>query len=144
VRLFVLTAYDNIKMIGNIFRKILIVLLVIVPVFSDSGCKKQAKCGCNGDVLYSLTNERATVSYTSGASIQFMTLVDPYSTYNFCNPGEMFPKFANFKSGDILEITGKVYWECNFLYQSSNSSYQSVYKVYMCQVSDVTVNPYGK
>jgi hypothetical protein len=129
---------------GNIFRKILIVLLVIVPVFSDSGCKKQAKCGCNGDVLYSLTKERATVSYTSGASIQFMTLVDPYSTYNFCNPGEMFPKFTNFKSGDILEITGKVYWECNYLYQTSNSSYQTYYKVYMIQVSDVTSNPYGK
>jgi len=118
---------------------------VIVPVFSDSGCKKQPKCGCNGDVLYSLTSERATVYYTSGTSITFMTLIDPYSTYNFCNPGEMFPKFTNFKSGDILEITGKVYWECSFLYQSSNSNYQSLYKVYMCQVSDdVSVNPYGK
>jgi len=129
---------------GNIFRKILIIVLVIVPVFSDSGCKKQAKCGCNGDVLSSLIKERATVYYTSGTSITFMTLIDPYSTYNFCNPGEMFPKFTNFKSGDILEITGKVYWECSFLYQSSNSSYQSLYKVYMCQVSDVVSNPYGK
>jgi len=129
---------------GNIFRKILIVLLVIVPALSDSACKKQAKCGCDGDVLYTLTKERATVYYTSGASIQFITLVDPYSTYNFCNPGEMFPKFTNFKSGDILEITGKVYWECNYLYQTSNSSYQTYSKVYMCQVSDVTSNPYGK
>jgi len=131
---------------GNIFRKILIILLVIVPVFSDSGCKKQAKCGCNGDVLFSLTNERATVYYNeTGTSITFTTLAMPYDQYNFCNPGEMFPKFTNFKSGDILEITGKVYWECSYLYQSSNSSYQYGYgKVYMCQVSDVSVNPYGK
>ena len=130
---------------GNIFRKILIVLLVIVPALSDSACKKQAKCGCDGDVLYSLTKERATVVFNeTGTNIQFTPLVDPYSTYNFCNPGEMFPKFTNYKSGDVLEITGKVYWECNYLYQTSNSSYQSYYKVYMCQVSDVTVNPYGK
>lgn len=126
-------------------RKILVVLIIIAPVFSYSGCKKQAKCGCDGDVLYSLTKTKATVFYnTAGTSIQFTTLDDPYSTYNFCNPGEMFPKFTEFKSGDVLEITGNVYWECNYLYQSSNYSYTSYYKVYMINVSDVTVDLYGK
>jgi hypothetical protein len=128
-----------------ILRKILVVLIIIAPVFSYSGCKKQAKCGCDGDVLYSLTKTKATVFYnTAGTSIQFTTLDDPYSTYNFCNPGEMFPKFTEFKSGDVLEITGNVYWECNYLYQSSNYSYTSYYKVYMINVSDVTVDLYGK
>jgi hypothetical protein len=127
-------------------RKILVILIIFAPVFSFHGCKKQAKCGCDGDVLYTITKAQATVYYTTGASIQFMTLTDPYSTYNFCNPGEMFPKFTenNYKSGDVLQISGNVYWECNYLYQSSNYSYGSYNKVYVIQVTDVTVDLYGK
>jgi hypothetical protein len=132
-------------MIKHILRKLCIVLIIIVPVFSYSGCKKQAKCGCDGDTLFTLTNKQATVYYNeTGTNITFTLLTDPYSTYNFCNPGEMFPKFADYKSGDVLLVSGKVYWECNYLYQSSNYSYQSYYKVYMIQVTDVTVDLYGK
>jgi len=129
----------------NIIRKILVVLIIVAPVFSQSGCKKQAKCGCGKDVLYSLTKEEATVYYNeAGTTISFTTTSDPYSTYNFCNPGEMFPKLADFKSGDVLQVSGHVYWECNYLYQSSNYSYSTYYKVYMIQVTDVSVDLYGK
>jgi len=130
---------------GKVIKKILVVLIILAPVFSHPGCKKQAKCGCDGDVLYSLTNKQATVYFNeTGTNITFSTTDNPYATYNFCNPGEMFPKFTNYKSGDELLISGHVYWECNYLYQSSNSSYQSYYKVYMIYVTDVTVNLYGK
>jgi hypothetical protein len=130
---------------GIVLRKILVGLIIIVPVFCDFGCKKQAKCGCDGDVLFTLASDQATVYYNeSGSSITFQLLSDPYSTYNFCNPGEMFPKFTNYKSGDVLQVSGQVFWECNYLYQASNSSYSSYYKVYMCQVTDVGVNLYGK
>jgi hypothetical protein len=132
-------------MTGNIIRKILVALIIIVPVFSYSGCKKQAKCGCDGDTLYTLTNAQAKVYYNeTGTNITFTTLSDPYSTYNFCNPGEMFEKFKDYKSGDVLQVSGRVFWECNYLYQSSNYSYQTYYKVYMIQVTDVTVDLYGK
>ena len=130
---------------GHIIRKVLVVLIILAPVLSYSDCKKQAKCGCDGDVLFTLTNTQATVIYNAtGTNIYFTTLTDPYSTYNFCNPGEMFPKFTDYKSGDVLLVSGRVFWECNFLYQSSNSSYSTYYKVYMIQVTDVTVNLYGK
>ena len=130
----------------HLIRKVLVVLIIIAPVLSYSGCKKQPKCGCTGDVLFSLTLEPATVSFNAtGTNIQFSTVIDPYSIYYFCNPSEMFPKFTNYKSGDILQVSGQVFWECNYLYQSSNSSYQtSIYKVYNIMVTDVTVNLYGK
>ncbi|MCX6321627.1 MAG: hypothetical protein NTX93_07490 [Bacteroidia bacterium] len=130
---------------GQIIRKILVVLIILAPVFSYSGCRKQAKCGCGKDILFTLTNTQATVYYNeTGTSITFTPLDNPYATYNFCNPGEMFPKFTDYKSGDILLVSGHVYWECNYLYQTSNYSYQTYYKVYMIQVTDVTVNLYGK
>ena len=129
----------------HIIRKLLVILIIVTPVFSYSGCKKQAKCGCNGDTLFTLTSSQATVYYnTTGTSITFTLASDPYATYNFCNPTQMFPKFTDYKSGDILLVTGRVFWDCNYLYQSSNSSYTSYYKVYQVQVSDVSVNLYGK
>ncbi len=130
---------------GQIIRKILVVLIIAAPVFSYSGCKKQSKCGCDGDALFKLTNAQSTVYFNeTGTTITFSTIDNPYSTYNFCNPGEMFPKFTDYKSGDVLLVSGQVFWECNYLYQSSNSSYSSYYKVYMIQVTDVTVDLYGK
>ena len=130
---------------GRILRKVLVALIMIVPLFSYPGCKKQAKCGCDGDVLFTLTDAQATVYFNeSGTNIYFQTVDNPYSTYYFCNPGEMFPKFTDFKSGDVVLISGDAFWECNYVYQSSNYSYQTYYKVYMIEVTDVRVDLFGK
>ena len=131
---------------SHIISRIFVILIIIAPVLSYSGCKKQAKCGCDGDVLFSLTNEPATVYFNeTGTTISFNRYGNAYDTYVFCNPGEMFPKFTDFKSGDLLEVTGSVFWDCNYLYQSSNYSYQmSYYKIYNVVVTDVVKSPYGK
>lgn len=129
----------------HILRKILIAFIILAPVISYSGCKKQAKCGCDGDVLFSLTSKPATVYFNeTGTSIQFTTLDDPYSQYQFCNPSVIFKMLSDYKSGDILQVSGQVFWECNYLYQSSNSTYQTGYKVYVVQGTDVSVNLFGK
>ena len=94
---------------------------------------------------YTLTNASANVYLnTSFIYTVFQTLGDPYSTYNFCNPSEMFPKLVDAKSGDILLVSGHVYWDCNYVYQTSNSSYQSSSRVYDVQVTDLSVDLYGK
>ncbi len=130
---------------GKIIRKLLVIFIVIIPVFTYSDCKKQKKCGCNGDILYQLTMTPSTVYFSaSGGSIYFSPLADPYSTYYFCNPSEMFSKLADAKSGDILQVTGKVFWDCSYVYQSSNYNYGSPYKTYQVVVTDVISNLYGK
>jgi hypothetical protein len=129
---------------GNIIRKVLVGLIIIAPVFSYSGCRKQAKCGCGKDVLFTLTGSSAYIYWDSGATISFQTVGDPYSTYTLCNPSEMFPKLTDAKSGDILQVSGHVYWDCNYVYQSSNSSYSSYYKVYNVLATDLSLNLYGK
>lgn len=130
---------------GKIIRKILVLLIILAPVVSYSGCKKQAKCGCGKDVLFTLTNRRANVYFNeTGTNITFRTMDDPYSTYYFCNPSEMFSKLVDSKPGDELIISGLVYWECNYLYQAGQSSYGSYYKAYNVQVTDLFVDLYGK
>ena len=131
---------------GHIIRKLLVVMIILAPVVTYTGCKKQAKCGCDGDELFTLTQAEAYVDFNeTGTNITFTTVDNPYSIYNFCNPSEMFPKLSDSKPGDVLLVTGAAYWECNYLYQSSNSSYQqSYYKVYMIKVTNVESNLYGK
>jgi len=129
----------------KIIRKFIVVLIIIAPAISYSGCKKQDKCGCGNDVILTLTNAKANVYFNdSGTNISFTRPEDPYSTYNFCNPGEMFPKLEDYKSGDQLLVSGFAYWECNYVYQSSNYSYGTMYKVYQVQVTDIYLDLYGK
>jgi hypothetical protein len=131
---------------GTLIRKILVILIIVLPAISYSGCKKQKKCGCGKDVLYTLTNQSAYVYFNETGNVMYMMAVgDPYSTYHFCNPVEMFEKVKNYKSGDELLVSGHVYWECNYVYQSSNNSYQtSMYKVYNIQATNVFLDMYGK
>jgi len=128
----------------NILRKIFVLLIFAAPLVSYSGCKKQAKCGCGKDVLFTLTNTSAHVYWDTGTSIWFIADNDPYSYYYFCNPSEMFKTMTDFKSGDDLLVSGHVYWECNYLMQAGNSSYASYSKTYMIQVTDVHMDLYGK
>ena len=129
---------------GNTLRRIIVALIIIAPIFSYTGCKKQAKCGCGKDVLVTLTNRSARIFWNTSASISFQIEGESLSTYTFCNPTEMFPNLANAKSGDILLVSGHVYWDCNYVYQSSNSSYQNPYKVYNVQVTGLILDLYGK
>jgi hypothetical protein len=130
---------------SKILRKILVFLIFIAPAVSYSGCKKQARCGCGKDVLFTLTNEPAKVYFNAeGTTISFTALSDPTSTYNFCNPSEMFKKMSDYKTGDELLVSGHAYWNCSYVNQSSNSTYGSYYKVYDVEVTDVHMDLYGK
>jgi hypothetical protein len=130
---------------GNAIKRIFVILIIIAPVFSYSGCKKQARCGCGKDVIKSFAGTSCTITWTEGGgTIYAQTVGDAYSTYIFCNPAQMFPKLVDAKQGDILQLTGDVYWNCTYVYQSSNSAYQSLYRTYDIQVSDLFQDLYGK
>ena len=130
---------------GYAIRKILVLLIFILPVISYSGCKKQARCGCDKDALF--TMEEEPVEYTAlrynaeGTSASFSS---GYSTYIFCNPIEFFEKYKKFSPGDQILVSGETFWECNYLYSTSNYSYGAYYKVYQIKVTDLTVHLYGK
>jgi len=131
---------------SHLIRRIAVILIIILPVFTNTDCKKQKKCGCGKDVLFSITKEPCTVYFNeTGTSMTLQRVGDPYSNFTFCNPVEVFPKVANFKSGDELMVSGHVYWDCSYVWQSSNQSYQtSLYKVYNIQVTDIFLDLYGK
>ncbi|MDX9810782.1 MAG: hypothetical protein RBU28_00220 [Bacteroidales bacterium] len=129
----------------KILRRLLVVVIIVIPLLVDMGCKKQARCGCGKDILFDLNKEPAKVFFNEDySSAQFSPVSNAYATYYFCNPGEMKSKLEDYKSGDLMQISGHVYWECNYLYQASNYTYQMYYKVYMIQVTDISTDLYGK
>jgi hypothetical protein len=135
---------DLSEMIGNTIRKIVVVLIIVAPALSYTGCKKQAKCGCGKDVVRTYTNVSAYVYWSTGATISFQTVGDAYSSYTLCNPSEMLKLLTDVKSGDILQVSGHAYWDCNYVQQASNSPYQTMGQVYQFQATDMSLNLYGK
>lgn len=132
-------------MAGKILRKVLIYLIIAAPLLSFADCKKQARCGCGKDVLNTITQESASVYWTTdGQTIYLQRLSDPFSYYYFCNPSEMFGNLKDAKQGDILVVSGNVYWNCNYVSQSSSYPYSSYQRVYDIHVTELVQNLFGK
>lgn len=130
-----------------IFRKVLIILIILIPAISYSGCKKQAKCGCSGDLLFALPSYEQLFSYSdihySDSTSAFFQL--GMDTYYFCNPSEMYPFFKDLEGQNQVILTGDVYWNCTYLMNSSNSStYYQYYKQYDIHVTGIMSHLYGK
>lgn len=143
-------------MMGYKIRKLLVVLIILLPVVSYTGCKKQAKCGCSGDILYSITDDlplmidHSAIYYNPTGTTAYFQVSSGYyyDTYYFCNPSEMFATYNSINSRDQVILAGDVYWDCSYVQsasQSSSSSYESsYYKVYNIKVTKIESSLYGK
>jgi hypothetical protein len=132
-------------------RKLLVVLIILLPAISYTGCKKQAKCGCDGDILYSITDQifdHSAIYYNATGTTAYFQVSSGYyaDTYYFCNPSDMFATYNSIGSDDQVKLSGDLYWDCNYVSQAGNSgSYQSsYYKVYNIKVTKLESSLYGK
>jgi hypothetical protein len=130
---------------GFIIRKIFVALIILIPVFSSNSCDKQEKCGCDGDILFSLDQEILNYSQiiplSNGATMRFQV---GYETYDFCNPVEMYAVYLNLDADEQVQITGDVYWDCSYVSSASQSSYYNYYKYYNIHVTELKSFLYGK
>jgi hypothetical protein len=137
-------------------RKLLVVLIMLLPVVSYTGCRKQPKCGCDGDILFSITDQvidHSTITYNADGTIAYFFVFSGmgayYDTYYFCNPSEMFLQYKNIDPEESVKLSGDVYWDCSFVSNASNSSSSSsymysYYKVYNIKVTKIESSLYGK
>jgi hypothetical protein len=127
-----------------ILRKSLVFLIILTPLIADLGCKKQPKCGCGKDVILTLAAGRANVYYSEASkSAYFYPELSSGATYYFCNPGKWIDTLKTFSQGQMLLISGKVYYECNYLYNSGNYGYY-IPPVYQVDVTDLQPDNYSK
>ena len=127
------------------FRKLFIVLIILTPIFTDLACKKQPKCGCGEDAVFELVKESVYVYFdTVSLGATFTNPKDPYSSFSFCNPEDMMSTLSKYNTGSLLKLSGKVFYECNYILNSSSNPYYAQYKVYLVEVTDVYEDLYGK
>jgi len=128
----------------KILAKLLFSVLIILALFTGS-CKKQPKCGCDGDVINELAGFPVYLYYdTASHSAWFQPVSNPSSTYTLCNYSDHKSAMTKFESGSYLLVDGHVYWECNYLMRASNNPYySSYYKEYMVDVTSIYEDLYG-
>jgi hypothetical protein len=123
--------------------KILIMMLFILPLFTYEGCKKQIKCGCGKDVVYNLKEMQVMVQYNESSNTAvFYPVYTTGSTYYFCNPGQWMDSLKKMNTAEYLLLTGKAFYECNYLMQAANYSYLP--PVYQVDVTGLREDNYGK
>jgi hypothetical protein len=130
---------------SSIIRKIIAILIVIIPIFSINSCDKQEKCGCDGDILFSIDSlvlNYSEINYSANGSI--MKFQQGYDTYDFCNPGEMYDIYLKLSSNARVILYGDVYWDCSYVSSASQSSYYYYYKYYNIHVTELKSLLYGK
>jgi hypothetical protein len=132
-----------------LIRKIIIAVIILLPVFSFNGCKKQVKCGCGKDILFSISDnlmDYSSLTYSSNGATAYFTVFNgvSYDYYHFCNPSEMYPTYTGLSGQTQLKLSGDVYWDCTYMMNSSNSYSYSYYKVYNIQVTGLKSSLYGK
>ena len=140
---------DIIKMNNYLIRKIVVVAIILLPVFFFQGCKKQVKCGCGKDILFSIDNELmaySSISYSSNGQTASFSIYNGiyYDTYIFCNPEEMYPTYTDLTGEEQVLISGDVFWDCSYMMNSSNSYSYSYYKIYNIEITGMKSYLYGK
>jgi hypothetical protein len=135
---------------GRIIRKVFVVVIILLPLVSYLGCRKQPKCGCEGDRLsyYSFDSALVNMSqivYTSD-STSAVFQPDMYTTYYFCNPVEMYKTYKELEGSGQILLSGDAFWECSFLMSSGSSSsyYYNYYKMFNLRVTLMASDLYGK
>ena len=125
----------------NIYKSFF-VLIVLTSALVGS-CKKQIKCGCDGDMINSWVEYPVYITYDAEAnSARFTFEGNPMATYHFCNPTEMMPELIKFENNEKVLVDCKIYYECNYMMQASNS-YMSYYQTYMVVVEKIQSSLYG-
>jgi hypothetical protein len=130
---------------NRILANIAIAFVLSAGLIFAAGCKKQPKCGCDGDALDTLDQTHIYITYDADLkTARFTPIWDSYSVYYFCNPSEWMSELTKFNQGEEILVSGPYFYECNYLMSSSNSYYYNYMRIYQIQVTAVAAYEYGK
>ncbi len=93
-------------------KKIHAMLLValIGLMFTSGSCKKQ-KCGCDGEVVFNLTDVPGKIYYENTKYTYFIP-EGVYSYFTVCDPETVWDKVSKFQSGERVIVSGKAMDDC--------------------------------
>ena len=131
------------KQMKSLLRKLLVIIVLFAPLFVNTDCKKQKRCGCppRGDIIRQYNYENAVYFNDESTMVQ---MFEYYDSYTFCNPDRWREELKKYKSGDALVVKGDVYWDCSWVMQASNNPQGSLGASYQIYVDTIYMEMYGK
>lgn len=97
--------------IFKIFFFIGVIILAVQP-----GCEKRPKCGCDGDVRFTLDEKEGTIIYNEESSYAEFQPSNVYSQFEICNPGEFMDRFKQYEQGEPVLVSGDAFDDCYKMY----------------------------
>ena len=93
-------------------------------------------------------NGEARVIWEEGGTSLSMVPIFNLSNdfFTFCNSDRWMPEvLEKYRPGDVLVVKGDVFWDCNFVMQSSQSGGMFMgYRAFQIYVRDLYMDMYGK
>jgi len=114
------------------------IFIIGVLVFSlQPGCKKQPKCGCDGDLRFTLSEEMGTLTYDEESGYAVFMAV--YYHFEICYAEKVMDLLTPFEQGEIVLVSGDVYDDCSKI---TNPYMYSNY--YMLDLKEIKKDEFGK
>ncbi len=93
------------------------IFLFGVLVFSlQPGCKKQPKCGCDGDIRFPIIETKGTIIYNEETSYAEFQPSEIYSHFEICDAGTVMDLLTPFEQGETVLVSGDAYDDCYKMY----------------------------
>lgn len=125
----------------NIYKSFFVVIVLASTLVGS--CKKQIRCGCDGDVINTWVEYPVYITYNEEANSASFTFEGaPMAQYYICNPTEIMSELVTFDQNEKVIIDCEIYYECNYMMQASNS-YYSYWQAYMVVVDNIQSSLYG-
>ncbi len=104
------------------FRVFYLTALLAVMMLPGA-CNKQPKCGCDGDIRFTLHEQRVTLTYDKDSKFTQFVSYAPYSIFTPCDIEAQWDNIKKFSSGEEVLISGDVFDDC--MKQMSPYAYNS-------------------
>jgi len=85
-------------------------IVMIGLMFSSSSCKKKT-CGCDGEVVFNLTDVPGKIYYEDTKFTYFIS-DGVYSYFTVCDPEKVWDEVSKYQSGERVIVTGKAMDDC--------------------------------
>lgn len=120
----------------NFYKSIFIIGVLVL--FSQPGCKKQPKCGCDGDVRFAITDTKGTIYYNEETGYAEFQPSDIYSRFEICDAAEVMDMLTPFEQGETVLVSGDAFDDCYKIYNPYASAN------YMLHLTEIKKDEFDK
>jgi len=100
----------NLGVMKKIRQNLLFIVAALILITVN--CKKEPKCGCDGDVLSEITDGKGTVYFNIQNGYAYIIENQLNTKYDICSVSDLMDDFEKLEDGDKVIFSGFVKDDC--------------------------------